>query len=100
MSEQTKAEIEALHDLVQSRGWHLFQAAVIEDVDTAFQEHITRALDVPDGVIAMDRARQVAAIRKAALKWLKWPNERMHTLTAEVEKGDHARSPAGRRGTL
>lgn len=100
MSEQTKAEIEALQELQQSKGWHLFREAVIAEVADAFEEHITRALNVPDGPIALDRARQVAAIRVAAMRWLKWPSERVNALASQLDVEAHAMSPAGRRGSL
>lgn len=100
VSEQTKAEIEALTEFTQSRGWSLFREALMNEVTGEFEDHITKALNSPDTTLAIDRARQVAAVRLAALRWLKWPTERMTTLRSELEKDAHAMSPAGRRGAL
>ena len=84
-----KEQIEALTDLQQSSGWRLFRDLIMAEISGDFEEHITRALDVPDQVVAIDRMRQVAAIRKAGLRWLKLPAERVKTL----EQGEQASQP-------
>lgn len=90
------ADIEALNDMIQSRGWLLFKDLVMAEIASDFEEHITRALDVPDQAVALDRMRQVAAVRKAGLRWLKLPTERLKTLSGEQERQTAAERP-GRR---
>lgn len=91
-----KADIEALTDLIQSRGWLVFKDLVMAEIANDFEEHITRALDVPDQAVALDRMRQVAAVRKAGLRWLKLPGERLKTLNGEQERQAASEHP-GRR---
>ena len=86
--ESPAAQIEALKDLMQHPGWALYRAFVLNEIAGDFEEHITRALDVPDPTVALDRMRQVAAVRKAGLRWLKLPSERLKTLTEQVERKD------------
>ena len=86
MSDVTSAtQIEALRDLTSSHGWKLYHAMVMEEIASHFEDHITKALDVPNGTVALDRMRQVAAVRKAGLRWLKLPQERLQALTNTVE---------------
>jgi hypothetical protein len=99
MTELQTADADALTDLLQSRGWALFREGVLAEVTADFEEHITRALDVSDGVAALDRMRQVAAVRKAGLRWLAWPKAQRDLLRAGPAPVD-AGSPYGRRGSL
>lgn len=80
------AQIEALTDLVQSQGWKVFTDLVLSEISGDFEDHITRALDVPDAAVALDRMRQVAAVRKAGLRWLHLPKERLKTLSDKVNQ--------------
>lgn len=89
--------IEALIDLQTHPGWQLYREAVLAEVTSEFEEHITRALDVPDPTVALDRMRQVAAVRKAALRWLKWPAERLATLTQQAETQQRTTTSVSRR---
>lgn len=84
--ESTAATIEALKDLLQHPGWHVYRQLVLDEISGDFEEHITRALDVPDPSVAIDRMRQVAAVRKAGLRWLKLPKERLDALVAGQRK--------------
>lgn len=95
-----QADLEALRDLIQSRGWLIFFELVTAEITADFQEHITRALDVPDGTVALDRMRQVAAVRKAGLRWLKLPSERITMLEQKhdfnsVDPQPQSRRPVG-----
>lgn len=93
------AQIEALKELTQSQGWILYRDLVIQEISGDFEEHITKALDVPDAGVALDRMRQVAAVRKAGLRWLKLPQERMQALVEgkdrEAEEVRIGRRPVG-----
>jgi hypothetical protein len=91
------AQIEALRDLVSSQGWKLYREMVIGEISGDFEEHITKALDVPDAAVALDRMRQVAAVRKAGLRWLKLPIERLESLTETVQMHDSIKHQQGRR---
>lgn len=93
----TAAQIEALRDLTQSEGWRLYRELVLQEISGDFEEHITKALDVADSAVALDRMRQVAAVRKAGLRWLKLPQERLKALTDQVERRDEATHNPGRR---
>lgn len=93
---QATDDIEALTDLMASRGWQLYRELVMNEIAGDFEEHITRALDVPDATVALDRMRQVAAVRKAGLRWLKLPKERLADLLRQRQTEAHNASP-GRR---
>lgn len=99
MSEQVKADAEAWTELLQSRGWKLYSQAVTSEIASDFENHITKALNVPDSTIALDQMRQIAAVRKAGLRWLLLPQERANSLKAELEREQQA-MPVGRRGSL
>lgn len=89
VSESTPAaQIEALRDLVQSKGWSLFTEAVLQEIASEFEQHITSALSVADSTMALDKARQVAAVRLAGLRWLKLPQERLRSLSEQVHRSD------------
>ena len=90
------ATIEALTDLLQHPGWAIYRGLVMDEIAGDFEEHITRALDVPDPSVAIDRMRQVAAVRKAGLRWLKLPKERLDALTQQ-HKTEHLVAVQGRR---
>lgn len=75
--------MEALADLVSSRGFALYRELVMAEIAGDFEEHITRALDVSDGTVALDRMRQIAAVRKAGLRWLELPKRKL----AELQQG-------------
>ena len=77
---------ESLKDLLQSRGWMLYRDMVMEEITANFEEHITRALDVQDATVALDRMRQIAAVRKAGLRWLQLPKERLEALAREADE--------------
>lgn len=91
------AQIEALKDLVQSKGWLLYRQCVLDEIAGDFENQITKALDNTDSALALDRMRQVAAVRKAGLRWLKLPSERLKTLTEQVERKDDIAHSPGRR---
>mgnify|MGYP001608685268 CR=1 FL=1 len=92
------AQIDALKDLVSSQGWQLYRDMVIGEIAGDFEEHITKALDVPDATVALDRMRQVAAVRKAGLRWLKLPHERIEGLVEAVNRTqDNRDTRPGRR---
>ena len=99
MSDVTPAaQIDALKDLVSSQGWQLYREMVLGEISGDFEEHITKALDVPDATVALDRMRQVAAVRKAGLRWLKLPHERMEGLVEAVNRThDNRETRPGRR---
>ena len=92
---------EALRDLLQSRGWMLYREMVMDEITANFEEHITRALDVQDATVALDRMRQIAAVRKAGLRWLQLPKERLEALAREADEAirhnDRQAFVAGRR---
>lgn len=90
-------QIEALTDLQTHPGWQAYRAAVVAEITGDFEEHITRALDVHDPVVAIDRMRQVAAVRKAGLRWLQWPTERLATLKQQAESHQRAQAAVSRR---
>lgn len=88
MTEESR--LEALRDLVQSHGWSIFRQMVMDDVTERFEADITKALDVSDNTIALDRMRQVAAVRLAGLKWLAKPKEEIDRLTNHARDSDEA----------
>lgn len=85
MSEPLKDQIDALVDLQQHPGWLMYRDAVMKEIASDFEENITKALNVPDGPIALERMRQVAAVRLAGLRWLKWPSEKLTQVRAQAE---------------
>ena len=97
--ESPAAQIEALTDLLSHPGWHLYRQIVLDEIAGDFENTITKALDVPDTEIAIDRMRQVAAVRKAGLRWLKLPKERLETLQQHVASETRQERPTwfGRR---
>ena len=90
-------DLDALKDLTQSRGWHLFKDMVMADIAGAFESDITQALAMPDAPLAIDKMRQVAAVRLAGLRWLRLPQERVQTLTDQVVRKADAVSTMSRR---
>ena len=89
MSETTPTDrIEALRDLVQSQGWKLYREMVLKEIAGDFEEYITKALNIPDATLALDRMRQVAAVRGAGLRWLSLPEQQIKALTEQVEHQD------------
>ena len=92
----TPSDVEALQDLLASRGWELYRELVMNEIAGDFEEHITRALDVQDGTVALDRMRQVAAVRKAGMRWLQLPKERLQALQAEKAIERQAQQPRRR----
>lgn len=90
METPSAAQIEALRDLLQSKGWSLYRECVLQEIAGDFEEHITRALDAQNETLALDRMRQVAAVRKAGLRWLKLPEERLRSLSEQVTRNDDA----------
>ena len=99
MSDLTPAaQIDALRELTQSAGWHLYRELVLQEITGDFEEHITKALDTPDAAVALDRMRQVAAVRKAGMRWLQLPQERLRTLAESArttEERGYGRRPVG-----
>ena len=86
MTPEQEAEYTAIHDLLGSAGWKIFRDSVLAEIAGDFEEHITRALDTNDSSMALDRMRQVASVRKAGLRWLKLPQERMAILESMAEQ--------------
>lgn len=84
----TQEQIDALRELTQSSGWTLFVSLVREEIVGTFEDTITRALSDPETAIAVDKARQIAAVRLAGLRWLKLPEERVRTLTEQMRQQD------------
>lgn len=99
MSESsTHEQIDALRELTQSSGWKLFLGMVREEIVGTFEDNITRALSDPETAIAVDKARQIAAVRLAGLRWLKLPEERVRTLTEQMSQQDaRTHAQVGRR---
>lgn len=97
MTAEHDSEYHALHDLLDSAGWKLFRDAVLKEIVGDFENDVTRALDNTDAVLALDRMRQVAAIRKAGLRWLKIPNERLSVLESVAEQPSASWASQGRR---
>ena len=89
-------DLTALRDLVTSRGWQLYRQMVTDEIAGDFEEHITKALDVPDAAMALDRMRQIAAVRKAGLRWLRLPQQRIDALKAKDRREDALASPSRR----
>ena len=56
---------------------------VMDEIAGNFENEITKALNIPDGTLAIDRMRQVAAVRQAGLRWLELPKRKL----AELEQG-------------
>ena len=88
---------DAYRELLQSDGWQLYREDVMQEIAGDFEEQITKALDVPDSILALDRMRQVAAVRKAGIRWLKLPQEKLKTLTEQAERKDEIAHTPGRR---
>ena len=98
MSEtQANADLDALKDLTQSRGWQLFRDMVMEDIAGAFESDITKALSMPDSVLAIDKMRQVAAVRMAGLRWLRLPQERAQSLADHAVRQHEMATTSSRR---
>lgn len=81
MTDDAKADREALEDLVTSKGWSLFTQMVKGEIHDEFEEHVMRQLSMPDSQIAIERARQVLAVRQAGERWLKLPKLRLEQLS-------------------
>jgi hypothetical protein len=96
VTESQKHEIDALKDLLESRGWQVYREMVLSEIASDFEEHITKALDSPDGILAVDRMRQIAAVRKAGIRWLALPKKRHDTLTQQAGQ-ESEKVPIGRR---
>lgn len=86
MSEHKRADIEALTEFLQSRGFHMFREMVLAEIVGEFENDITKALNVPDAAQAIDRMRQVAYMRKVGLQWLDWPKRKL----SELQQGQLA----------
>lgn len=97
MSEPTPTQIDALKDLVQSQGWKEFSALVMADIEGKFRDDITNALNMPDSSLALDKMRQVAAVRLAGLRWLRLPQERIAGLTDGLQRAEAEHARIGRR---
>lgn len=93
----SRADIEALRDLLQSRGWSIFTKHVMAEVADDFENTITKALSHPETPLALDKARQVAAVRLAGLRWLRLPKERLDALEQEQKRQDEIVHSVGRR---
>lgn len=85
MTEGLKDQIDALRDLQQHPGWQIVRDAIVKEITGDFETHITKALDHPDGAVALDRMRQVAAVRAAGMRWLKLPQETLARLMAQAQ---------------
>lgn len=89
----------ALQELLESRGWQLFCQFVLTEIADEFENDITKALSHEDGTIAVDRMRQVAAVRKAGLRWLELPKRKLGMLErqqeADAQMARPGRRPAG-----
>lgn len=94
--ETTKADIEALTDLVQSRGFALYRQMVMAEIAGDFEEHITKALDTSDSTLALDRMRQIAAVRKAGIRWLELPKRKLQELQQGVQAAQAVEGPSRR----
>jgi hypothetical protein len=95
MTAEQESEYTALQDLVQSAGWKAFHGLVTAEIAGDFEEHITRALDTQDSALALDRMRQVASVRRAGMRWLKLPYERMSVLESLSDESSSATGWAG-----
>jgi hypothetical protein len=96
VTEPQKAEIDALSSLIESDGWKKYREMVMTEIAGDFEEHITKALDSPDSILALDRMRQVAAVRKAGLRWLSLPKKRLDMLNQQAST-ERDVLPMGRR---
>jgi hypothetical protein len=90
-------QLDALKDLVQSQGWQEFTALVMADIEGKFRDDITNALGIPDKDLALDKMRQVAAVRLAGLRWLRLPQERITGLVDGLERAEAEHTRIGRR---
>lgn len=106
MTEQTKADAEALTELLQSRGWALFVGYSNRTWNDEFHRRVLEAVGMKLGAtmeqmqLAQGRLQQAAAIKAELENLFRWPQERVNTLRNEVERESMALSPAGRRGSL
>ena len=96
MSDTAKDQLESLVELQQSKGWQLFMAMVQAEVAGTFEANITRALDTADAAVALDKMRQIAAVRLAGLRWIRWPGERLESLKQQLAVTEAAESPSRR----
>jgi hypothetical protein len=96
VSESPQDDRDALETLLISPGWALFVEMVRAECASQFEQQITRALDHPDTAIAIDRMRQVAAVRQTGLRWVQWPKERISTLIAQEQTATFALQPSRR----
>ena len=97
VTEQQAADLDALRTLLASHGWALFRRMVLVEIEEEFQEHITKALDVPDGTVALDRMRQIAAVRQAGARWLARPAKEVNLLQ-QMQRASSPDEPQSRRG--
>jgi len=103
VTDSPTADLEALEDLVQSRGFTLFADMVRQEIHEEFQEQVLKQLALPDSQIAIERARQVLAVRQAGERWLKLPRLRIEQLRQAIQQQDRVaqvqmlpgRRPAG-----
>lgn len=91
------AQITALRELQQSEGWKLFRDHVTREIEDGYADMVAKALAVENREIAIDRLRQVTAIREAGRRWLQMPQQRIEALTAETGRADEVKTNVGRR---
>lgn len=103
MTDSPKADLEALEDLVQSRGFALYSQMVRAEIHDQFQEQVLKQLAMPDKYIAIERARQVLAVQQAGERWLKLPKLKIDQLRQTLQQKERelqtqmlpGRRPAG-----
>jgi hypothetical protein len=91
-----ETDLQNLADLVTHRGWHLFKQMVMDEIAHDFEESIIKQLALPDDKVALGRARQVAAIREAGMRWLGMPQKRIADLKAQDRRDEALASPSRR----
>ena len=76
MSEDTKAEQAAWHDLLQSPGWERLAAHVRTEWEgPAFVAQVEQLADNPQNEAALSKLRQLLAAKRAVMRLLAVPEE-------------------------
>lgn len=98
MSEDTKAEQAAWHDLLQSPGWERLAAHVRTEWEgPAFVAQVEQLADNPQNEAALSKLRQLLAAKRAVLRLLALPAEQL----GKAKRLEAEEAPVtGRRGRL
>lgn len=97
-SADAQREYEDLENLRKHPGWQRFTAWVLQDGVQAVESEMARALDNDNDQVAAGRMRQAIAGKRAVERAIRWPHDRIKSLSGEPEQDPSL--PPSRRGNL